>query len=467
MARQLTKVHQHLALLLISSWLCVGTLASVAGFVGLYSWPLVFFLFLPGIILIVLISKVFVVMQRWGIREQSLVYLLATTWLIHLVSVFVPEHGFDAVWYHLPLIQTYSEASRFVFLPQFYQSVNPQFSDALLGLGYFVAQDTGVKMVAYALAVTLAALTYFSARLWIERRWALLIACVVSLMQVVAWQASSAYVDVAKALWEVGAVMVAWQVSQIKSNFKIRTLLVLLYGALCGASLATKLFSVILLPVFIYMLWEMRPHIRVFLMSMMLMIAFAVPFWAWSWYHTGNAFVSAGIHLDKLTELTGAHSWSAYIQEKTIYSWEAPFVASFGIRDYTNPCMWLFIAYILYIMVRRRIMQQVIGSLLFAFFQVCIWWYIPPLSTRYALSGFIIIPLIFCIHFVQDARVQWLERLLYMGIAASCVALLVPRLFVTARDLQYLLGYQTKKNYIEQFYDGNADTHLRSWHQLP
>lgn len=467
MARQLAHVHQFLAPLLLASWLLVGIAASLAAFVGWYSLPLVIFLVFPVTVLCGMQYKLFLAQRFWTRTQQYLLIALTSIWLVHMVGVFTPEHGFDAVWYHLPLIRAYVGAGHFVFLPHFYQSVNPQFSDALLGIGYFFAHEAGVKMVSYLVSISLAAITFFAARLWTDRSWALLITCAVSLMQVVAWQASSAYVDVAKAMWEVGAITISWWILRKKGTSKFDMWLVLLCAGLCGASVATKLFSILLVPIFIWMLWEISSNRRIFFVSLVLMLLLPAPFYWWSWYSTGNAFVSAGIHLDKLTELTGALSWLAYTQHKILSSWQVPFIASFGVRDYTTPYVWLCMLYLGYEALRCRIPRYLISSFLFICLQFGIWWYIPPVSTRYALSGFILLVLVSCIHFLQGAKVQWLERLLFVGVVVSCVALFIPRLWVLTRDMRYLLGYQTKETYIQQFYDGNADQHLKSWHQLP
>src|SRR5690606_12153593 len=148
---------------------------------------------------------------------------------IHATGIFVPETGFDAVWYHLPVIKAFSEAHRFVYLPDLYQSLNPLFSDSIFLLGFQVAGDLGTQAIAYAFGLTLVIITYALSRAVLPRTWALGVTLLISTFQVVTWQASSFYIDVAKAVWELAAV---WLVLKQKN--------IGLAGLFLGASVASK-----------------------------------------------------------------------------------------------------------------------------------------------------------------------------------------------------------------------------------
>jgi hypothetical protein len=69
--------------------------------------------------------------------------------------------------------------------------------------------------------------------------------------------------------------------------------------------------------------------------------------------------------------------------------------------------------------------------------------------------------------------VQWLAARkvafqipIYLTIFIMTIFSLMPRLFVAKRSLIYLLGQQTKQQYIEQFYDGWINEPLKKWHRL-
>src|SRR5690606_9661297 len=87
--------------------------------------------------------------------------------------------------------------------------------------------------------LTLVVITYVLSRITLSRTWALGVTLLISTFQVVTWQASSFYIDVAKAVWELAAV---WLVLKQKN--------IGLVGLFLGASVASKFFSFALIPVF-------------------------------------------------------------------------------------------------------------------------------------------------------------------------------------------------------------------------
>jgi len=141
------------------------------------------------------------------IKDKLLPIPLIIIWLSHLVQVFVPETGFDALWYHLPIVKAMVENRGLVYLPNLYQSVNPLFADLFFALGYVVLGDLGTKIVAYLFALGLMVVSYLLARKYLNRNWSLLLITLVSTFQVVSWQSASFYIDLAKAFFEITALL--------------------------------------------------------------------------------------------------------------------------------------------------------------------------------------------------------------------------------------------------------------------
>ena len=100
----------------------------------------------------------------------------------------------------------------------------------------------------------------------------------------------------------------------------------------------------------------------------------------------------------------------------------------------------------------------------FSILQWLIWWYLPPLSTRYALSGFITLSLI-QIYLVSQMKKRQMTKIILSLVVVSIWLNILPRFYVNLRSMTYILGFQTKKQYIEQFYDGWADNVLKKWYQ--
>lgn len=451
--------------LLLISWLSVGTLATLAGLLGILN-PVV----AGSVIVPILVSAG---VGLWKIRrittyswvEILVCYTLLATLLLHFIGVLVPEHGFDAVWYHLPVIQAVGEAGGFIYLPELYQSVNPQFTDILFTLGYMLFGEFGAKLVSFFLMLTLIEISVLFCRRYVERSWAYLLGCTIAVFQVVAWQSASVYVDVAKALWECGAlyVLVSLAETTLPKTKKIY-LSSILFGMLYGASLATKLFSILLVPLFVYLHWRVTHRARVVALGLLCAFCVATPFYFFSWKMTGNPFVSFDMHAMKGSELIGPVPWLTYGWDKLLTFVWAPIAASFLVRDYTTPLFLVAFLYLLFAMFRSKDTQIWYIAGIFSIVQLVLWWVIPPLSTRYALSGFIVTVVFSCIHFIQSCKVQLIRKWIFLSMCLCVGVLLLPRLLTAQRDLQFVLGAQSKEQYLHQFFDGNIDQHLLKWH---
>ena len=121
---------------LVLSWLVIGVISSLAGFLGLLRPGLSLLLIVPSVLLCGMGWKV---IQHWkdaSLILKILLVVLGGLWLMHSVGVLMPETGFDAVWYHLPIILRNMEVGSFVYQPALYQSLNPLFSDTLFLLGW-------------------------------------------------------------------------------------------------------------------------------------------------------------------------------------------------------------------------------------------------------------------------------------------------------------------------------------------
>ena len=439
-----------LTVLLVIGWLTCGIVATLAGFFGFFSAWLSLLLLLPfGILgyLIWQLSKDFLVLSRF---EKIVSIFLCITWLLHLLQVFVPETGFDAVWYHLPLAKLLLEQHRFVFLPELYQTANPQFADSIFALGFSFAQSLGSKLVAYGFALSLLTVTYRVARLFMTRTWSILILLAVSLFQVVAWQAGSFYIDVAKAFFEISALWMVFESMGRQPNaFKTKYLLVA--GLSFSASLASKEFSLLLLPSFFYAIALATRNMkkRVVLTLLLVVFLLATPFYLFSWSQTGTLFYSMTKHVSSLATFSEADSPLKLFVARSI---QLPnfLVSLFFTRDYTS--LLLGLLPLALFALRKEIWQNKRLQILviFTLNQLAIWWFVPPPSTRYALAGFITgLLLVFA----------WLasRKGKFLPIVVFCITLLLllPRVLVARRSLIYLLGQQTQEKYIESLTDEN------------
>lgn len=459
---------------LLGSFLGVGLVIEVLGF-SQHLGPLIWLvLLLPFITFLLIGQHTLFKCQKLPRSEKLLFFLLIAIWLVHLTGVFVPETGFDAVWYHLPVVAAFVQHGGYFYWPKYYQSLNPFFADGIFLAGYEALGALGAKIVSYLFGLGLILVSYQVAHQFLPRFWTLLLILTISTFQVVTWQSSSFYIDVVKAFWEMAAVYFLLKDQRLSSRN------LLLAGLFFGASLGTKLFSILLWPVFILMMivlffpgrvklratfWQ-KQFIKAALFSFAALIV-ALPFHLFAYLKTGNAFYSIGIHVDKLGEIGGNASLLGYLLQRTLLLPSSLTQLTLYSRDYTTLLLLIFA--ILPIIFWRQLYQnkKLLSLLIFASGQWLVWWYVPPLSSRYALSGFVILAVIlfWCLQkYVTEKPAA--RKYVLATIIFALVINLLPRMVPLKRDLTYLSGRQTKEQYVKQFYDGSIDNNLKAWYHL-
>ncbi|PIR59716.1 MAG: hypothetical protein COU68_04055 [Candidatus Pacebacteria bacterium CG10_big_fil_rev_8_21_14_0_10_45_6] len=430
------------------SWLICGAVASLAGFFGFFYWWLWVFLLLPFGLLVIFAWRVKKVVLRVPRFEKIVFILLCLVWLLHLLQVFVPETGFDALWYHLPLAELLQEQHGYTYLPELYQSANPQFADSIFALGFGFAQSLGTKLVAYGFALSLVAITYQLSRIFLSRRWSFVAVLSVSLFQVVAWQSASFYIDVAKACFELAGLWLLQEGFSAKNEYAKKYFL--LSALSFAASLASKAFSILLLPVLVYF-YARTTKRKIRLLLFVVLVLLALPFYLFAQSHTGSFFFSTQVQVNQLSAFE-------YIARQ-LQRFPFIFMNLFFTRDYTFPLLGL-LPFAIYFLRRQIWKSQRLQILaLFTANQLAIWWFVPPLSTRYALAGFISGLLLVLVWLSKRTEPFWIHV-----IFAISILFLVPRLFVAKRSLTYLIGKQTQEQYVEQFKDGNNTWVLDAWY---
>ncbi len=401
------------------------------------------------------------------IKNHHLINFLILIWLSHFIQVLVPETGFDAVWYHLPVVDSILKNGSIIFTPDLYQSLNPLFSDLFFLIGYYFLGETGTKLIAYFFATGLIFATYKLSRFFLDKKHSIGIAILVSTFQVVSWQSASFYVDVAKAFWEIFAIY--FLIKIIDSNTMSNNLKSIF--AIC-ASLATKLFSIFLLPTYLYFLLKSSKKLffksKNFFSRLILVSALLFPlvipayFYLNSYFITGNPFYSFSIHLNKLSEIGGQENAIRYILDRTLLLPFSPFKLIIS-RDYISPLISILLIPVFFKI--KQILKDKKISVLFIFSatQWMLWWYLPPLSTRYAISGFITLIILEVAVLGKYYPKINKEKIILVLALFACINF-VPRIFVNVRSLKYLLGNQSQQQYIEQFYDGSIDQKLKDWY---
>jgi hypothetical protein len=466
-------------MLLIFSWLVAGIITSGLAITGLLNVPWLSILGLLPLLAVGFLSVGFLkTIPTFTFVEKIMCIVLVSIWGVHAIGLLTPEVGFDAVWYHLPVLHLMIKAGGLTYNPEWYQTLNPVFSDLFFSWGYVALGELGAKVTAYVLALSWAGVTYKLFRSYVPRNWALGGVIIASLFQPVAWQASSFYIDIARSFWEVSALFVLLTFFREKKPWQI-----VVAGLCFGAALASKLFVVVLLPFWLIAVClssrEKRLRNAVLFGGCALLVV--VPFWMHTAHFGGSPWYPLQMGSDALSVIGGASSWSAYIWEQSIKLWWAPWYLSIS-RDYISPLITWCLPLVFLIAWRYRkslkslrfwqSRQRLLVMIPIIVGEMVVWWYLPPVSSRYALTGFVCLWLVevmavreILAHMNPKISKQFMKLVVVVWCGAVIFGLL-PRLGVTAKTLFWISKGANRERYYQQARDGWIDTHLDRWLEL-
>jgi 4-amino-4-deoxy-L-arabinose transferase-like glycosyltransferase len=121
--------------------------------------------------------------------------------LFALCGALAPETEYDAVWYHLGLPQAWLEAGSVVATPDHYPSLYPMGTELLYAYGLALGDPVVAKLVHLAIGLLLAAATYELGRHAHSPAAGLAAVAILAAAPTVLWEATTAYVDLATALF--------------------------------------------------------------------------------------------------------------------------------------------------------------------------------------------------------------------------------------------------------------------------
>ncbi|MBI2310250.1 hypothetical protein HYU90_00255 [Candidatus Collierbacteria bacterium] len=156
--------------------------------------------------------------------------------LINLLGVFMPELGFDALWYHLTLSKLFLMKHQW-YIPGglYYYSAMPRLAE-LIGLPFLALFGyIGPKFVQFVSGLIASLLIYRLAKRFTQDK--LLSLAAVNLFYatwLVSWQSSSAYVDLVRTLFELSALFII-----LKSRF-LNHKSIILTGLFMGLAIGVK-----------------------------------------------------------------------------------------------------------------------------------------------------------------------------------------------------------------------------------
>jgi hypothetical protein len=148
-----------------------------------------------------------------------LISLISINLLVNLIGALAPEIEVDALTHHLYVPRVYIENHRLVYIPYHLPSAYPLGMQMLFTLSMLLSTSVLAKLIHFSLGVLSLLATYCFGRKYMDSRAGLLAATVFYTVSVVAWESTTAYIDLGFTFFitlEIFALVNWWHSQQDK-----------------------------------------------------------------------------------------------------------------------------------------------------------------------------------------------------------------------------------------------------------
>ena len=215
---------------------------------------------------------------------------------VNIIGVLGSELGFDALWYHLTLPKTYLAQHQVMHIPGslLYYSDMPRLIEMIYAGALALSSEIYAKLIHFSFGIlTLVALYKFS-RKFFNPLFSLLVLVIFYSNLVVGWMSTTAYIDLARTFFELMALwgFVNWREKK-ENKWLIESAVML------GLAISTKLLAFGSLFIFIILIiisgrqkskHYFKNTIKDILVYLQLSFLIPLPWFVFSFIHTGNPF---------------------------------------------------------------------------------------------------------------------------------------------------------------------------------
>lgn len=374
--------------------------------------------------------------------KKILIWLISLTVVVHAFGIMMPEIGFDALWYHLPIVKDMADSHEIRVVANIPQSNQPRLGEMVFLPWYMAMGTTGVKICTFWLMLILLFSTYKLARNFLSENYALLVVLLAASYHTVAWQATSGYVDILRAIFEIGILYLITRKQKIRFEFIVLAILM-------GLALATKLVTLIFLPAILLFIWLKRDFKYGFglgIIALVICVVGRFPIF----------FISSVGH-----ELLG---WGSIVGSLRSLLF-LPLEMSFHRESYMSPIYLVVLPFIF--QQRIWLWQKYKSEIIFIGLTLTTWVFVVPISVRYDLSG-IIFATIFCfMAMIKSFNLNaWIKSVFVLTVLVFVGFNMAIRLYVLARNFPYLTGQISKGEYMRSVDQGILKGPLEKWYGL-
>lgn len=356
---------------------------------------------------------------------------IALLGLLNLLTVFTPEIGFDALWYHLTLPKLWLLKRQWFFDGGLlYYSVMPRLTETLFIPLIKVAGFIGPKLLQYLSGVGISFLIWkISSKLKFSNISKSLAVSLFYCTWLVSWQSGSAYIDLFRTLLETAALFFLISGSWKKG------------GLLLGLAVGTKWLS----------LGSVGIYAVVFGLPLVLpVILLSLPWLYISFKFTGNPMYPM---FDPILQNSFAPVLPVVNRILLL-----PLTLTLPFDDFLSPVVFILVILASFsLFSRQKAVRQIsLIGILGSIFSVSL----DPPSSRYFLPYFP--ALIIAAIAIVDQLKPKLRIFLISLFVISSVGILGLRVLADSKYFPYLLGKQTQNEFLTEFSGRMPDTFIDS-----
>jgi hypothetical protein len=351
--------------------------------------------------------------------------------ILNLLTVFTPEIGFDALWYHLTLPKLWLFKHQWFFPGGLlYYSVMPRLTETISLPLIKLFGYVGPKLIQYLSALgTCYVIWKITSKLKLSVLMKILAISLFYCTWLVSWESGSAYIDLFRTFLEVCALFYLLFGSK------------LLGGVFLGLAIGTKWLS----------LGSLAIYGLVFGPSIIFpALLLASPWFCIAYHYTGNPLYPM---FDPIL-----HNSLAPIGQIVKNFILLPFIVTIPFDDFLSPMVFLIIilSALSLFSQNKQVRQISLVGLLGAFFGVAL----NPPSSRYLLPFFPAL-IISSVYLVNQLKPVFQKVFIILAIISS-IMILGLRSFAFAKYFPYILGKENQNAFLTRLSDRLPDTFIDS-----
>lgn len=364
-------------------------------------------------------------MKRHQIIKFLLCAFLVSSAVINFLSALSPETGFDALWYHLTLPKLYLEAGKIYHVPGglLYYSAMPRLAEFLYLPLLKLIGDTGPHLLNWLAGLGTAAILYKISRKYLNQMTSLLVTSLWYVTPLVGWQSGSAYVDLIRTFFEVLAFYLIVQKRIIWAGIAI------------GLAVSTKTLALGTLPILALVAWLSTKKLLSAILLSIIALVVCFPWFFGAYTNTGFPFYPIGAGVLDQTHGLNFDFW--HLPRDYLKLFLLP-------SDIISPIYVLFLPFLFFVRHKKSFNLFIT----FFLFSLLVWFITPRTG-----GGRFILPHLPVWSVFVGLTVYWqknvnLRLLLTCLILGAIMMNLGYRSFAVSRNIPYLLGHQTKEDYL-------------------